>query len=209
MTRYVLGATLLLAAAANAQRIVYTKEFPGSTPAYVWIQVEKSGEALYKESPDDNPEKLQLGAEAAAAMFALASSLDHFKHPLESGLKVANMGAKTFRWEDGDAKQEVKFNYSLEESAKTLHDWFERITESVRLLIVLRRSIRHDRLGVHQTLIDIENSYAGKKLVATAQFLPLFDRVAGDEQYLHMARQRAARLAETIRMPPPDSSKKP
>jgi hypothetical protein len=60
---------------------------------------EKSGEALYKESPDDNPEKLQLGAEAAATMFALASSLDHFKHPLESGLKVANMGAKTFRWE--------------------------------------------------------------------------------------------------------------
>jgi hypothetical protein len=38
-----------------------------------------------------------------------------------------------------------------------------------------------------------------KKLVATAQFLPLFDRVAGDEQYLHMARTRAARLAEAIR----------
>jgi hypothetical protein len=195
---------LAIVSAASAQKIIYTKEFPGSVPAYVWIQVDRNGDAQYKESPDDNAEKLQLGEDAAAAMFGLASSLDHFKHPLESGLKVANMGTKTFRWEDadakpGDAKQEVKFNYSLEEDAKTLHDWFERITESVRQLVLLRRAIRHDRLGVHQALIDIENLYVDKKLVATAQFLPLFDRVAGDEQYLHMARTRAARLAEAIR----------
>jgi len=190
---------LAIATAASAQKLIYTKEFPGSVPAYVWIQVERNGDAQYKESPDDNAEKLQLGADAASAMFGLASALDHFKHPLESGLKVANMGTKTFRWEEGDSKQEVKFNYSLEEDAKTLHDWFERITESVRMLVLLRRAIRHDRLGVHQALIDIENSYQDKKLVATAQFLPLFDRVAGDEQYLHMARTRAARLAEAIR----------
>ena len=34
-------------------------------------------------------------------MFDLAEKLDQFKHPIESGLKVANMGTKTFRFEDG------------------------------------------------------------------------------------------------------------
>ncbi len=215
MMRRLIGSLLLLTATAavSAQKLCYTKEFPGSVPAYVWIEVERSGDAQYKESPEDNPEKLQLGPDAAASIFALASALDHFKRPLDSGLKVAFMGTKTFRWEEADRKpddpkQEVKFNYSLDEDAKTLHDWFERITDSVRLLVVLRRAIRHDRLGVHQALIDIESSYQGRKLVATAQFLPLFDRVAGDEQYLHMARTRAARLAESIRNPAPEPSKK-
>ena len=37
-------------------------------------------------------------------MFELAERLDHFKKPLESGLKVANMGEKTLRWEGGGDK---------------------------------------------------------------------------------------------------------
>ena len=32
------------------------------------------------------------------------------------------MGVKTFRWEDGAESSEAKFNYSLDENAKTLQD---------------------------------------------------------------------------------------
>jgi hypothetical protein len=35
--------------------------------------------------------------------------------------------------------------------------------------------------------------------VAPLQFLPLLDRVANNEAFLHMARERAAALAEKIR----------
>jgi hypothetical protein len=67
------------------------------------------------------------------------------------------------------------------------------------MLIGLRRVMRHDRLGVHQAMIDIESAFVAKRLVGTAQFLPLFDKVSADEQYIHMARARAARLAEALR----------
>jgi hypothetical protein len=40
-----------------------------------------------------------------------------------------------------------------------------------------------------------------KRLVAERQFLPLLDRVVGNESYIHMARARAAALAESIRAP--------
>ncbi len=40
---------------------------------------------------------------------------------------------KTFRWEDGAETSEQKFNYSLDENAKALDDWFEAITESEQL----------------------------------------------------------------------------
>jgi len=189
----------LPAFAADAPRVIYTKSFPGSSPAYVSITIERSGVVSYKEAVDDDPEKFQLEEETTATIFDLAQKLDHFKHPIESGLKVANMGVKTLRWENGDEKSETKFNYSLDENAKTLHDWFERITETERLLVDLRRAVRHDRLGVHQALINIQSSWERKRLAGAQQFLPLLDQVAKNEVYLHMARERAAQLSEAIR----------
>jgi hypothetical protein len=58
--------------------------------------------------------------------------VDHFKRPLESGLNVAKMGEKTFRWKTGETKNEVKFNYSQDADAKVLHEWFEKITETAQ-----------------------------------------------------------------------------
>ena len=82
------------AAFASDGRIVYTKSFPGSIPAYVWIAVDRSGEVSYKEDPEDDPEKFRLETTGTDTMFDLATQLDHFKRPIESGLKVANMGVE-------------------------------------------------------------------------------------------------------------------
>lgn len=201
MTRVLLSLCIAATAAfsGDSARIVYTKSFPGSTPAYVWISVDRSGEVSYKEDPDDDPEKFQLEAAGRDTMFDLAAQLDHFKKPLESGLKVANMGVKTFRWEDGAESSEQKFNYSLDESAKTLHDWFEAITDTERLYAELKRAARHDKLGVLDALIQIEQTWQMRRLTGAEQFLPLLDQIAQNEIYLHMARQRAAVLGEQIR----------
>lgn len=201
MTRILLSLCIAATAAfsGDAARIIYSKSFPGSTPAYVWIAVTRSGEVSYKEDPDDDPEKFQLEQAGTDTMFDLAAQLDHFKRPIESGLKVANMGVKTFRWEDGAESNEQKFNYSLDESAKALHDWFEAITETERLYAELKRSARHDKLGVHDALIRIEQEWDLRRLTGAEQFLPLLDQIAQNEVYLHMARQRAAVLGEEIR----------
>lgn len=183
----------------DSGRIVYTKSFPGSSPAYVSITIERNGEVSYKEAVDDDPEKFQLEPSGTEVMFDLAAQLNHFKKPLESGLKVANMGVKTFRWDDGEASHEQKFNYSLDESARALYDWFEAITETERLFAELKRTARHDKLGVHDVLIRIEACWMQQRLPGADQFLPLLDQIAQNEIYLHMARQRAAILGEAIR----------
>jgi hypothetical protein len=143
-----LFAMSVAALGADSGRILYTKSFPGSSPAYVAITVERSGAVSYKEEVDDDPEKFQLEESGTDVMFDLAARLDHFKHPLESGLKVANMGVKTFRWEDEGAASEQKFNYSLDESAKALHDWFEAITETERLFAELKRHMARQRAAM-------------------------------------------------------------
>ena len=97
-------------AAGDGPRLFYSKSFPGSTPAYVQVTLEKSGDAEYREAPDDdNPLKFQLTPAETSEVFGLADKLDRFKRPLESGLKVAFMGTKLFRYENGAEKGEVKF----------------------------------------------------------------------------------------------------
>jgi hypothetical protein len=187
--------------APAAPRVVFSKVFPGSAPPYVEIAIERSGAAEYKEDPkDDNPLKFQLSNSDTDAIFGLADRLDHFSRPIESGLKVANMGAKTFRYiGDDGASHEVKFNYSEDLGAKTLLDWFERIAETERALIELERTVRFDKLGVQDAILRIEVERDQKRLVAEEQFLPMLDRVAKNESFLHMARDRAANLGDWIR----------
>jgi hypothetical protein len=197
---------LALVTCAFSQKVIYSKSFPGSVPAFVWISVEKSGSVIYKEAPDDDtPLKLGIEPSEASEIFDLAEKLDKFAKPLESGLKVANMGMKTFRWENGSEAREVKFNYSLDENARLLHDWFERITESERLFFELERTVRYDRLGVHSSLVLLEQAWDRKRLVAPKQYLPLLERVIKNEAYMHIARERASRIAEMIRAPKPSA----
>ncbi len=198
-----LVALLLLAVsafAADAPRITFSKSFAGSAPPFFAITVDRTGAATYNESTDpDNAEPLRLEARATGEMFALADKLEHFKRPLESGLKVANMGMKTLRWEDGAQTSETKFNYTAVEDAKLLSDWFERIGDSARLLLELRRAAKHDRLGVNEAIVNIQALWNNRRLLATGDFLPLLDEVAGNEVYIHMARERAAQIADAIR----------
>src|SRR5207244_10742279 len=123
------------------------------------------GAAEYKEAPDDErPLKLQLTAAEAAEMFALADKLDHFKHPLESPLKVAKMGMKTFRFENSSEKSEVSFNFSEDLDARALADWFERISETGQSYWTLERSVKYDKLGVNTALLQFNISFDKKRL---------------------------------------------
>ena len=188
------------AGAQEVPRITFSKSFPGSQPAFFLITVERTGEASYNESQDaDNAEKLQIEPRVTSEMFQMAERLDHFNKPLESGMKVANMGVKTLRWEAGGESWETKFNYSTNEDAKLLADRFEWIAECAQTLLELRRSIRHDRLGVNAVVLKIQGLWDAKRLVATGDFLPVLDQVAKDEVYIHMARERAAQIADAIR----------
>ena len=189
-----------IAGAQEVPRITFSKSFPGSDPAFFLIAVERTGAASYNESQDaDNAEKLQLEANVTGEIFQMSDRLDHFKTALESGLKVANMGVKTLRWEARGESREAKFNYSTIEDARLLADRFEGIAECARALLELRRAIRHDRLGVNASVLKVQGLWDAKRLVATADFLPVLDQVAKDEVYIHMARERAAQVADAIR----------
>jgi len=192
--------------AGDGARLFYSKSFPGSTPAYMQVSVERTGEVEYREAPDDdNPLKFNLTVAEATEVFGLADKMDHFKSPIESGLKVAFMGKKTFRWENGAEKHEVSFNFSEDLNAKLMWDWFERMTDSALIRINLDRAAKYDKLGVFKAVTMLGSAIDRKRIVGLEQYLPTLDRIIKNESYMHTARVRASEIAEAIRagaMPP-------
>ena len=186
--------------AQDAQRFFYSKSFPGSVPAYVQVTLEKNGEAVYREAPDDDlPLQFKLTDAETAEVYALVEKLNFFKRPIESGLKVAFMGTKTFRLEKAADKSEVQFNYSEDPSARLLWEWCERMTESAQHRIALDRAAKYDKLGVVKALNLLGSAIERKRVVGLEQYLPTLDRIIKNESYMHTARARASEIAEFIR----------
>jgi hypothetical protein len=197
-------ALVLASTLCAAPQLFYSKYFKGSTPEFVAITVEQDGQTTYQEAKDDpNPIKIQLGHAVTQEMFDLSQKLDHFQHPIESGLKIANLGQKTFRYEDGAEQHEVQFNYSEDLNAQALLDRFERITETEQHFVDLDRTAHFEKLGVNDVLLQLQITMDRNRLVAPEQFLPLLDRIAKNESYLHISQERAAAIAEAIRRPVP------
>lgn len=199
-----IGLLLLVSVfAAAAQTLTFTKQFPGSQPAYESIVITKTGAMEYRESPaDDQPVRAQIPNQDASAMFDMAAKLDFLQTPLESGLKVANTGKKTFSYNDGAGKtSNIIFNYSQNVIAQQLLERFERIGESERAYISLERTAQFDKLGVNDSLAEIEALWLSKQLAAPLQFVPLLTKVASHESYMHLARDRAARLKDEFQAP--------
>ncbi len=191
------------ATSGGGPAVFYSKYFKGSVPEYVDITVEKSGKVTYREAVDDErPIHFDLPPSQTAEIFELTDKLGRFSKPLESPLKVARMGMKTFRYEDAPTKTEVKFNFTEDPDARMLADWFERIVETEQGYANLERAVKFDKLGVNQALLQLQVTQERKRLIAPEQFLPLLDRVTKNENFMHMSRERAANLAEAFRNPP-------
>ena|SRR5581483_2803282 len=181
-------------------RLFYSREFPGSTPPYIQLTLTKGGDAEYKEAIDDElPIKFKLDAQSTQTMWGLAEKLDFFKHPIESPAKVAFMGKKTFKVENGDPKSQVQYNYSDSKDAQALQEWFEKMAQSAQLHIDLERTVKYDRLGVVKSLMILESAIQDDRVVGLEQYLPLLDRIIANENFMHTARARASEIAEAIR----------
>lgn len=195
-----LSMLLLFVGSVSAQRIVYTKVFAGSNPPYAKITLTQKGELTYQEEANEpSPDQVQLDAATTASVFELAAKLDHFKMKLESGLKVAKTGDKTYRWEEGGSANETKYNHTNDENARALQEWFEHVSESQRILADLERTYKYDRLGVNEVVLRLSTAWQTKHVVAPAQFTPILDRIAKNESLINMARERAADLSDAFK----------
>jgi hypothetical protein len=187
-----------LAQATDA--IFFSRNFPGSAPPYFDVLVDSDGQVVYREATDEeDPLTFTVPAEDRDWLFAKAAELDHFNRDLASKRKVAFTGDKTLRFDsNGRPKGEAKFTYTENTAASELVTWFLKVSETERYFIALERAVQFDRLGVNDALLNLHAAYDKGRIVAPEQFLPLLEKVVGQEKIMHVARSRASALIEQI-----------
>ena len=193
-----------LAPAATGAKLTFQRVFKSSTPEFIEISVrEDSDDATYEiRQLDDDPgaSKFQVSGPLRAKMFALVQQLNRFQgQDLDVHRKIANLGEKTFKWEQGSETHQVKFNYTLNAAASQLLQIFEGLARQQELLALLERRMKYDRLGINDALLQFETELNRKLLPEPQRALPTLDQIAGDARFVEIGRQRARNLAERIR----------
>jgi hypothetical protein len=197
-------------AASTVAKLTFRRVFKESTPEFIEITIAQDADkATYEiRQLEEDPEKLpfEVGASLRAKMFDLAGQMNHFQNQdLDVHRKIANLGEKTFRWEQGAEAHEVKFNYTLNTAATQLLQIFEGLARQQELVALLERRMKYDRLGINDALLQFEADLNRNMLPEPQRALPVLDQIAGNPQFVEIARQRARSLAERIRHGSPPS----
>jgi hypothetical protein len=183
---------------------IYRRIFKSSTPEFIEIRIQQNANAATYEirqlDEDPGATPFEIGPALRTKIFALISDLRYFKGlDLDVHRKIANLGEKTFRWDDGAQSSEVKFNYTLNPSATQLLQICEGLARQQELLELLQRRMKYDRLGVNDALLQFEDALNKGELPEPQHALPLLEQLANDDHFVEIARQRARALAERLR----------
>jgi hypothetical protein len=200
-----LAAPLLRAQTASASEptIVFRKVFKSSYPEFVEIKVSENGACtadIRQLSDDPSPQPFQLQPSVVQRIFGLAGDLHDFNGVnLEIHRRIANLGEKTFIYQNGAQTYQTTFNYSTNASAQQLVDLFENLAREQTDLSDLQRTMQYDHLGVYEVVQRIEKDYDDKLLPDASAMLPALDKLAADNTYINIARDTARSLAGRIR----------
>jgi hypothetical protein len=190
-------------ASNSGATITFRKIFKSSYPEFVEIKLQQNGTGTYdiRQLDDDaSPQQFELSVPVAQKIFDLAAKLHNFQGvDLEVHRRVANLGDKTFRYENGGESHEATFNYTVDATANQLLNVFEGLSRQESDLSDLQRTMRYDRLGVNDAVIQIATDYDTKLLPDPGKFLSLLDQLSADEKFVDVARERARTLAARIR----------
>ena len=185
-------------------KLTFRRVFKSSTPEFIEITVRDDADTATYEirQLDDDPgaSSFEVSSALRSKMFELASQLNRFQgQDLDVHRKIAYLGEKTFRWEQGSETHETRFNYTLNSAANQLLQIFEGLARQQELLTLLERRMKYDRLGINDALLQFETDLNRNLLPEPRRALGVLDQIAGDSHLVEIARQRARALAERIR----------
>jgi hypothetical protein len=185
-------------------KISFTRMFQGSSPEFIQITVRDDSDAATFEirqlDEDAGALPFIVSAGLRAKIFGLAGDLHNFQgQDLDVHRKIANLGEKTFHWQQGTVSHETKFNYTLNPAAAQLLQIFEGLARQQEHYALLERRIRYDRLGINDALLQFESDLNRGLMPEPQRLVPLLEQIASDTKFVEIARQRARALADRLR----------
>jgi hypothetical protein len=197
-------AAMLPQGAGVPAKLTYSRTFKGSSPEYIAIDVDARGSGTYEgrkldESQAQGPRPFQLSSGTTERIFALAGQLRDFQGiQLESHKKVANLGEKTFTYQQGGALNRVAFNYTENRTARDLVDVLEAIGMVEQHVAALEFEMKYDPLNLSQELLQIQAELKDKALTDPQILVPTLEKIAHGSRFLHLAQSRAQEIIAQV-----------
>jgi hypothetical protein len=135
--------------------------------------------------------------ETLLSYFVRADFLNETKN-FVSPRKVADMGLKTVRFENGARKREVTFNYTEDRTMMDIVDFFENLCQQEKSLFEMGLALKYDRLGIPKKLDELERNLTAKRIVEPERFAPVLEKIYRDESLMNLARTEAKKILSKI-----------
>jgi hypothetical protein len=185
-------------------KVTFRRIFRGSSPEFIelciWDDGKKATYEIRQLDDDAGSTPFEVGDALRSKIFALTAQLHDFEGlDLDVHRKIANLGEKTFRWEQGNVFHEAKFNYTLNPAAAQLLQIFEGLARQQEHFELITRRMRYDRLGIYDALLQFETDLNRGLLPEPQRLAPLLDQIASDPKYVEVARERARMFSERVK----------
>ena len=189
--------------AAGEAVITYRKVFKGSTPESVEIIIRETGKCTYdirQLAEDPKAQEFEVGQPIREKILSLAKELNYFRNlDLDTHRKIANLGAKTFRYEKDGIANEVTYNYTVNTPASQLQQIFEGLSYQQDYMQTLARTLKYDRLGLYDVLGFLETDLDNGVIPEPEHLLPILEQISNDTHVIEIARSRARAITTRIR----------
>ena len=188
---------------SQTAKVTFRRIFQGSSPEYIelciWDDAKTATYEIRQMDDDPGSAPFEVGDALRSRIFGLTAQLHNFQGlDLDVHRKIANLGEKTFRWEQSGVSHETKFNYTLNPAASQLLQIFEGLARQQEHYELITRRMRYDRLGIYDALLQFESDLNRGLLPEPQRLLPLLEQIANDAKYVDVARKRAQLLISRI-----------
>jgi hypothetical protein len=171
------------------------------------IQVQADGKTHFEGTPnpaqsgDTDPVQQDFTMSEAnrQKIFDAARRLNYFQGDLDSHLKhIAQTGVKTLAYKSAQVHGSSTYNYSQNPDAQQLTQVFLGLATTLDYGRKLAWNYRFDKLGMNQTLRELEDLQASHMVDELAAIEPILRKIADDSSLMHISRQSAQHLLKTI-----------
>ncbi len=181
--------------------VTFTCDWPQGQPPHYSIAVDSAGRAAYTAVDDEQQkgqpflEKFTVSRATRERIFADAQNLNYFQGKFDfTRHKIAFTGTKTLSYSDPTHHSQTTFNWSENKRLMSLTQLFVAIGNTFVGGHKLEYQERFDRLGLNDTLRDMEALANDNYLAEVHVIEPVLRKVADDPTVMDLARQRARRL---------------
>jgi hypothetical protein len=188
---------------AQTAKVTFRRIFQGSSPEYIelciWDDAKTATYEIRQMEDDPGSAPFEVGDPLRSKIFGLTAQLHNFQgQDLDVHRKIANLGEKTFRWEQGGVTHETRFNYTLNPAASQLLQIFEGLARQQEHYELITRRMRYDRLGIYDALLQFESDLNRGLLPEPQRLRPLLEQIASDPKFVDVARKRAQSLVDRV-----------